>query len=27
MQVVGQNLFLILFENEDDLETILEGRP
>ncbi|MBA0624687.1 hypothetical protein Gohar_024820 [Gossypium harknessii] len=27
MQVVGQNLFLISFENEDDLETILEGRP
>ncbi|KAK5833590.1 hypothetical protein PVK06_017438 [Gossypium arboreum] len=27
IQVVGQILFLISFENEDDLETILEGQP
>ncbi|MFQ6651837.1 hypothetical protein Gotur_024004, partial [Gossypium turneri] len=27
IQVAGQNLFLIIFETEDDLELILEGRP
>lgn len=27
IQVVGQNLFMISFENEDDLEMIMEGRP
>lgn len=27
IQIAGQNLFLIIFENDDDLETILEGRP
>ncbi|MBA0700944.1 hypothetical protein Goari_022046 [Gossypium aridum] len=27
IQMVGQNLFLIVFELEDNLETILEGRP
>ncbi|MBA0600344.1 hypothetical protein Gorai_006532, partial [Gossypium raimondii] len=27
IQVAGQNLFLISFENDDDLEMILEGRP
>ncbi|PPD67587.1 hypothetical protein GOBAR_DD35533 [Gossypium barbadense] len=27
IQVVGQNLFLIIFEMEEDLELILEGRP
>lgn len=26
IQVAGQNLFLIIFETEDDLELILEGR-
>lgn len=25
--LVGQNLFLILFENEEDLEFIMEERP
>lgn len=25
--MVGQNLFLIVFELEEDLEMILEGRP
>lgn len=24
---VGQNLFLVVFDSEDDLESILEGRP
>ncbi|PPD75790.1 hypothetical protein GOBAR_DD27286 [Gossypium barbadense] len=27
IQMVGQNLFLIIFKLEEDLETILEGRP
>ncbi|PPD80427.1 hypothetical protein GOBAR_DD22633 [Gossypium barbadense] len=27
IHVAGQNLFLIIFETEDDLELILEGRP
>ncbi|MBA0879485.1 hypothetical protein Goshw_005468 [Gossypium schwendimanii] len=27
IQVAGQNLFLIIFELEEDLELILEGRP
>ncbi|MBA0853217.1 hypothetical protein Goshw_014974, partial [Gossypium schwendimanii] len=27
IQMVGQNLFLIVFELEEDLEMILEGRP
>ncbi|KAK5837063.1 hypothetical protein PVK06_012873 [Gossypium arboreum] len=25
--MAGQNLFLISFENEDDMEIIMEGRP
>ncbi|MBA0661973.1 hypothetical protein Goklo_006183, partial [Gossypium klotzschianum] len=27
IQVVGQNLFLIEFELEEDLETVMEGQP
>ncbi|MBA0748181.1 hypothetical protein Gogos_005028 [Gossypium gossypioides] len=27
IQLAGQNLFLIVFETEEDLETIMEGRP
>ncbi|MFQ6645583.1 hypothetical protein Gotur_020171 [Gossypium turneri] len=27
IQVAGQNLFLIAFELEEDLETVLEGQP
>ncbi|MBA0631614.1 hypothetical protein Godav_000473, partial [Gossypium davidsonii] len=27
IQMVGQNLFLIVFDLEEDLETIMEGRP
>ncbi|KAK5818583.1 hypothetical protein PVK06_023525 [Gossypium arboreum] len=27
IQLVGQNLFLIVFDLEDDLEAIMEGRP
>ncbi|MBA0828290.1 hypothetical protein Goarm_012982 [Gossypium armourianum] len=27
IQVAGQNLFMILFEEEEDLETILKGQP
>ncbi|PPD90881.1 hypothetical protein GOBAR_DD12185 [Gossypium barbadense] len=27
IQGVGQNLFMILFESEEDLETVLEGQP
>ncbi|MBA0572527.1 hypothetical protein Golob_002863, partial [Gossypium lobatum] len=27
IEVAGQNLFLISFENEDDMEIIMEGRP
>ncbi|MBA0820438.1 hypothetical protein Gohar_028318 [Gossypium harknessii] len=27
IRLVGQNLFLIIFEMEEDLELILEGRP
>lgn len=27
IQLVGKNLFLIVFDLEDDLETIMEGRP
>ncbi|MBA0876139.1 hypothetical protein Goshw_026519 [Gossypium schwendimanii] len=27
IQMVGQNLLLIVFELEENLETILEGRP
>ncbi|MBA0786569.1 hypothetical protein Gotri_026561 [Gossypium trilobum] len=27
IQLVGQNLFLITFESEDDLETVMEGQP
>ncbi|MFQ6634171.1 hypothetical protein Gotur_011823 [Gossypium turneri] len=27
IQLVGQNLFLIIFKMEEDLEMILEGRP
>lgn len=27
IQVAGQNLFLISFEDKGDLESILEGRP
>ncbi|MFQ6652781.1 hypothetical protein Gotur_024482, partial [Gossypium turneri] len=27
IQLVGQNLFLIMFESEDDLETVMEGQP
>ncbi|MBA0571194.1 hypothetical protein Golob_004778 [Gossypium lobatum] len=27
IQVAGQNLFLIVFETEEDLETVMEGRP
>ncbi|KAK5835557.1 hypothetical protein PVK06_011248 [Gossypium arboreum] len=27
IQLVGQNLFLIVFDLEEDLETVLEGRP
>ncbi|MBA0872368.1 hypothetical protein Goshw_012404, partial [Gossypium schwendimanii] len=27
IEVEGQNLFLISFENEDDMEIIMEGRP
>ncbi|MBA0575652.1 hypothetical protein Golob_023951 [Gossypium lobatum] len=27
IQVVGKNLFLIEFELEEDLETVLEGQP
>lgn len=26
IQIAGQNLFLIIVENDDDLDTILEGR-
>lgn len=27
IQSVGQNLFLIVFELEEDLETVMEGQP
>ncbi|MBA0788061.1 hypothetical protein Gotri_027751, partial [Gossypium trilobum] len=27
IQLVGQNLFLITFESEDDLESVMEGQP
>ncbi|MFQ6654082.1 hypothetical protein Gotur_025197, partial [Gossypium turneri] len=27
IQLVGQNLFLIVFEAEEDLETVMEGQP
>ncbi|MFQ6644988.1 hypothetical protein Gotur_020351 [Gossypium turneri] len=27
IQLVGQNLFLIMFESEEDLETVMEGQP
>lgn len=27
IQLVGQNLFLIDFDLEEDLETVMEGRP
>ncbi|MFQ6628760.1 hypothetical protein Gotur_007606 [Gossypium turneri] len=27
IQLVGQNLFVIVFESEEDLETVMEGQP
>lgn len=27
INVIGQNLFMIVFDEEDDLESVLRGRP